>query len=91
MTIGAEISRLIEAKYGPRSQKRAADEMGISTAYLSDVVNGNRGISAEVAIRISRVFGHGVGEDLYLRQSEAALAAAKAAALAAKKKQRVPG
>lgn len=47
--------------------------MGISQAYLSDIVNGRRGISAEVAVKICKVFGKGVGDELYMSQAELAL------------------
>jgi addiction module HigA family antidote len=73
MSIGKDIERLIAKTFGPRSQNHAAQEMGISQAYLSDIVNGRRGISAEVAVKMCKVFGKGIGDELYMRQAELAL------------------
>lgn len=76
MSIGPQVEELIRAKFGPRAQNRAAEAMGISPAYLSDICNGRRGISADVAVKISDVFGAGVGDDLLREQLELALSAA---------------
>jgi len=39
------------------TQATFADEIGISKAYLSDVVNGRRGVSAEMAMRFEAALG----------------------------------
>src|SRR5271156_1232879 len=36
---------------------RAAAALGVTRTTLSELVNGKRGISAEMAIRLSKVFG----------------------------------
>jgi addiction module HigA family antidote len=36
---------------------RAAQALGVTRTMLSELVNGKRGISAEMAIRLSQVFG----------------------------------
>jgi addiction module HigA family antidote len=36
---------------------RAADALGITRTSLSELVNGKRGISPEMAVRLSKVFG----------------------------------
>ena len=36
---------------------RAAEALGVRRSTLSDLVNGKRGISPEMAIRLSQVFG----------------------------------
>jgi len=84
-TIGKDIEHLIQGRFGPRSQKRAAELLGLSQAYLSDICNGRRGISADVAVRLSRVFGADVGEELFRKQAEDALADARKAARARKR------
>lgn len=79
MTVGEQLAALIEHRFGKRGKKDAAGYLGISAPYLSDVCGGRRGISAELAVRISRVFGDGVGEDLYRQHYDAALEDAKRA------------
>lgn len=66
-TVGQELEALIERQYGHRGKKMASESLGISPAYLSDICNDRRGISAEMAVRISRVMGAGLGERLYRR------------------------
>ena len=77
MAIGAQLGRLISDRFGARKQAHAATLIGISQAYMSDIINGKRGISAETAVRISRVLGPGVGESLFLHQAESELEQAK--------------
>lgn len=77
MTIGAQLDKLISDRFGDRKQCHAAALMGISQAYMSDIINGKRGISAETALRISRVFGPDLGEALFRQQAEMELEAAK--------------
>jgi addiction module HigA family antidote len=36
---------------------RAADALGVTRTTLSELVNGKRGISPEMAVRLSQVFG----------------------------------
>jgi len=36
---------------------RAATALGVTRTTLSELVNGKRGISAEMAVRLSKVFG----------------------------------
>jgi addiction module HigA family antidote len=36
---------------------RAAKALGVTRTTLSELVNGRRGISAEMAVRLSKVFG----------------------------------
>ncbi len=36
---------------------RAAKALGVTRTTLSELVNGKRGISAEMAVRLSKVFG----------------------------------
>jgi addiction module HigA family antidote len=36
---------------------RAADALGVTRTTLSDLVHGKRGISPEMAVRLSKVFG----------------------------------
>lgn len=47
------------------SVARAADILGVRRATLSDLVNGNAGLSAEMALRIEKAFG--VSMDTLLR------------------------
>ena len=41
------------------SVTEAAKKLGVSRKQLSDVVNGNSGISAQMAFRLDKVFGGG--------------------------------
>jgi len=36
---------------------RAADALGVTRTTLSELVNGRRGVSPEMAVRLSKVFG----------------------------------
>lgn len=38
------------------SQKDAAKALGVSTSYLSDFLSGQRRLSADMALRLERVF-----------------------------------
>ena len=48
-------------------QKFVAENIGISTNYLGQVLNGNKKMSAEVAIRASRVLDLPV--EIFLKKS----------------------
>lgn len=39
------------------SQRQAAERLGISDQYISDVVLGRRGISIDLALRLERICG----------------------------------
>jgi addiction module HigA family antidote len=39
------------------SQYRLAKEIGVSESTVSDVVNGRRGVTADIALRLARYFG----------------------------------
>jgi addiction module HigA family antidote len=39
------------------SQYRLAKEIGVSESTVSDVVNGRRGVTADMALRLARYFG----------------------------------
>lgn len=41
------------------SVTEAAAHLGVSRRHLSDIVNGRSGISAEMAVRLGKVFGGG--------------------------------
>jgi addiction module HigA family antidote len=66
MSPGTQLAKLVKRRY--RTQREAAAVLGVSPAYLGDVLADRRGISAELAVRLSRVFGAGVGERLLNRQ-----------------------
>jgi addiction module HigA family antidote len=51
----------------------AAAALGVTRTTLSELVNGKRGISAEMAFRLSRVFG-GSAESWLLQQAQYELA-----------------
>jgi head-tail adaptor len=44
---------LIRARVGSRSLRAAGAEMGLSAAYLSDILSGRRDISAAVALKLN--------------------------------------
>ena len=69
MSIGSEINELIEQKFGPAKRGHAADELGISRPYISDIISGKRNLSAEMAVRLSEMFGNHVGRDLLIKQA----------------------
>ena len=48
---------------------RAAQALGVTRNTLSELVNGNRGISPEMAVRLSRVFG-GTEEGWLVQQAQ---------------------
>jgi addiction module HigA family antidote len=52
---------------------RAAKALGVTHTTLSELVNGKRGISPEMAIRVSQVFG-GSAESWITQQSQYDLA-----------------
>lgn len=75
--IGKLIDKLISEKFGPEKRGYAADELGISRAYMSDICNDKRDLSVEVAVKLSAMFGGKIGRelmhkqlDLYLDQGE---------------------
>ena len=51
----------------------AAAALGVTRNTLSELVNGKRGISPEMAVRLSRVFG-GIEEGWLLQQAQYELA-----------------
>jgi addiction module HigA family antidote len=51
----------------------AAAALGVTRTTLSELVNGKRGISAEMAVRLSKVFG-GSAESWMLQQAQYELA-----------------
>ena len=52
---------------------QAADALGVTRNTLSELVNGKRGISPEMAVRLSKVFG-GSAESWLLQQAQYDLA-----------------
>lgn len=52
---------------------RAARALGVTRTTLSELVNGKRGISAEMAVRLSQVFG-GSAESWAIQQAQYDLA-----------------
>lgn len=68
--IGENLEQLIEHKLGPRSLGKAADMMGISRPYMSDICNGHRALTPAVAVKLSKLFGEGVGRSLWIKQAE---------------------
>src|SRR5580704_9220144 len=52
---------------------RAAEALGVTRATLSELVNGKRGISPEIALRLSQVFG-GSAESWITQQAQYDLA-----------------
>jgi len=51
----------------------AAEKLGVSRFTLSELVNGKRGISPEMAVRLSKVFG-GSAESWLVQQAQYDLA-----------------
>ncbi|MGH8012443.1 MAG: HigA family addiction module antitoxin [Candidatus Binataceae bacterium] len=47
----------------------AAEALGVTCNTLSELVNGKRGISPEMAVRLSRVFGGASKAGLYNRRN----------------------
>lgn len=56
---------------------QAAEALGVTRVTLSELVNGRRGISPEMAVRISKVFG-GSAESWLVQQAQYELAQVKA-------------
>lgn len=52
---------------------QAADALGVTRTTLSELVNGKRGISPEMAVRLSKVFG-GSEESWLIQQAQYELA-----------------
>ncbi len=52
---------------------QAAEALGVTRNTLSELVNGKRGISAEMAVRLSKVFG-GSAESWLVQQAQYDLA-----------------
>jgi len=52
---------------------QAADALGVTRNTLSELVNGKRGISPEMAVRLSKVFG-GSAESWLVQQAQYDLA-----------------
>lgn len=48
---------------------QAAEALGVTRNTLSELVNGNRGISPEMAVRITKVFG-GTEEGWLIQQAQ---------------------
>ncbi len=55
---------------------QAADALGVSRVTLSELVNGRRGISPEMAVRLSKAFG-GSAESWLIQQAQYDLAQVK--------------
>jgi antitoxin HigA-1 len=56
---------------------QAAEALGVSRVGLSELVNGRRGISPEMAVRLSKAFG-GSAESWLVQQAQYDLAQVKA-------------
>ena len=56
---------------------RAAEALGVTRTTLSELVNGKRGISAEMAVRLSKVFG-GSAQSWLVQQAQYDLAHVRA-------------
>jgi addiction module HigA family antidote len=56
---------------------QAAEALGVTRNTLSELVNGKRGISPEMAVRISKVFG-GSAESWLVQQAQYDLAHVRA-------------
>ena len=64
----------------------AASALGVTRTTLSELVNGKRGISAEMAVRLSKVFG-GSAESWLVQQAQYDLSQVKADRLKLKRLQ----
>jgi addiction module HigA family antidote len=64
----------------------AAAALGVTRTALSELVNGRRGISAEMAVRLSKVFG-GSAESWLVQQAQYDLAHVRAERLKLKRLQ----
>ena len=64
----------------------AASALGVTRTTLSELVNGKRGISAEMAVRLSKVFG-GSAESWLVQQAQYDLAHVQAGKLKLKRLQ----
>ena len=56
---------------------RAAEALGVTRNTLSELANGKRGISPEMAVRLSKVFG-GTAESWLVQQAQYDLAQVRA-------------
>jgi addiction module HigA family antidote len=56
---------------------QAAEALGVTRVTLSELVNGRRGISPEMAVRLSKAFG-GSAESWLVQQAQYDLAQVKA-------------
>ena len=56
---------------------QAAESLGVTRVTLSELVNGRRGISPEMAVRLSKAFG-GSAESWLVQQAQYDLAQVKA-------------
>jgi addiction module HigA family antidote len=66
----------------------AAADLGVTRTTLSELVNERRGISPEMAVRLSRVFD-GSDESRLIRQAQYDLAHVRAARLKLKRRELV--
>jgi len=64
----------------------AASALGVTRTTLSELVNGKRGISAEMAVRLSKVFG-GSAESWLVQQAQYDLAQIRSERLKLKRLQ----
>ncbi|MFI5021511.1 MAG: HigA family addiction module antitoxin [Alphaproteobacteria bacterium] len=62
----------------------AAAALGVTRTTLSELVNGRRGVSPEMAVRLSKVFG-GSAESWLVQQAQYDLAQVSAAAIKLKR------
>ena len=67
---------------------QAAAALGVTRNTLSELVNGKRGISPEMAVRLSKVFG-GSAESWLMQQAQYDLAQVRADRMKLKRLQRV--
>ena len=69
---GADVARLCDRHN--LSVTEAAARVGINRTGFSELVNGRRGVSPEMAVRLSKVFGDRTAEDWMMQQTRYELA-----------------
>lgn len=74
-------SFLVACRKAKVTQKGAAELLGISAAYLSDVLSGRRKVSIPLALKVEKAFGINA-ERVLIRQLRDELEDARAAVLA---------
>lgn len=68
---------------------QAADALGVTRVTLSELVNGRRGISPEMAVRLAKAFG-GSAESWLIQQAQYDLAQVKADRIKVKRFEPAP-